>query len=190
MTGNSEILKAQLMDAVEAHSIALLNAQAWLNSVLTEEQQQELLDLQKECKDTKEEAGKIAKELYVQDGTKSTVVGIVDVTVDDITPYDDAAIIRDWKDKLPVNCLTVNKTELNKFPVEGLDVTKYKTKTTKLSATVQTKDKAMKAAYKKIEWMCDIHNIPREQDMADPSAIEQLGNWLSRKINEYVALRQ
>lgn len=190
MTGNSEILKAQLMDAVEAHSNALLNAQAWLDSVLTEKQQQELLDLQKKVEDTKDEASKVAKALYALDGTKSTVEGIVDVTVDDITPYDDAAILRDWQDKLPVNCLSINKTELNKFPVEGLDVTKYKTKTTKLKATVQTKDKAVKAAYKKIEWMCDIHNIPREQDMADPSAIEQLGSWLSRLINEYIALRQ
>ena len=184
-----EELKRQVANAIDAHSKALLEAQAWLSAVLTEEQQEKLQELQDKVEQTKAEAGKLSKELYLKDGTKSTVAGIVDATVDDVTPYDDAAIIRDWLPQLPVNCLEINKTELNKFPVEGLNVSDYKVKTTKLRATVQTKDKACKAAVKKIEWMCDIHNIPRAEDMSDPSEIEQLGSWIYRGIETLRALK-
>jgi len=176
-------------NATKAYGDLLLEAQSYLAEILTTEQMAKIEEFQKKLDDAKDNAGKLGKDVFLttqalhkdnpdQKVIKGITAGIGSTEIADNTPYDDAAIYRDWKDQLPVNCIKINKTELAKFPVPGLDILKYKTGKTKLSATVETNDKACKTIAKKIEWMCDVHRIPHPEDMGNPDEIRDLyTNW-------------
>lgn len=179
----------QYRNATEEYGNILLKAQAYLSEILSPEQMEKIEQFQKELDGATKRAGDLGKDVFLttqalhkdnpdQQVIKGITSGISSTEIADNTPYDDAAIYRDWKDQLPVNCIKINKTELAKFPVPGLDILKYKTGKTKLSATVETKDKACKTIGKKIEWMCEIHRIPHPDDMSNPDVVRELYvNW-------------